>query len=100
MQWQNVRTGYLRNQWTALRRYLSDGRIPIDNNQSEQEIRPLTVGRKNWTFLGHPRAAAGRLQLVSIASSAARHHLVIQDYLAGRSKGTQLNCYVPFCILP
>jgi transposase len=73
--------GYLRNQWTALRRYLSDGRIPIDNNQSEQEIRPLTVGRKNWTFLGHPRAAAGRLQLVSIASSAARHHLVIQDYL-------------------
>ena len=73
--------GYLRNQWTALRRYLSDGRIPIDNNQSEQEIRPLTVGRKNWTFLGHPRAATGRLQLVSIASSAARHHLVIHDYL-------------------
>jgi len=73
--------GYLRNQWTALQRYLSDGRIPIDNNQSEQEIRPLTVGRKNWTFLGHPRAAAGRLQLVSIASSAARHHLMIHDYL-------------------
>jgi hypothetical protein len=23
--------GYLRNQWTALQRYLSDGRLPIDN---------------------------------------------------------------------
>jgi hypothetical protein len=73
--------GYLRNQWTALRRYLSDGRIPFDNSQSEQEIRPLTVGRNNWKFLGHPRAAAGRLRLVSIASSAARNHLVVHDYL-------------------
>jgi transposase len=73
--------GYLRNQWTGLRRYLSDGRIPFDNSQSEQEIRPLTVGRSNWKFLGHPRAAAGRLQLVSIASSAVRNHLIVHDYL-------------------
>ena len=73
--------GYLRNQWTALRVYLSDGRIPIDNNQSEQTIRPLTVGRDNWMFLGHPRAATGRLQMYSVVSSAHRHHLMIEDYL-------------------
>jgi hypothetical protein len=73
--------GYLRNQWLALRVYLSDGRIPIDNDQSERTIRPLTVGRGNWLFLGHPRAAAGRLQIYSIVSSAHRHHLVIDDYL-------------------
>jgi hypothetical protein len=73
--------GYLKNQWEALQRYLSDGRLPIDNNQTEQEIRPLTVGRKNWIFLGHPRAAAGRLRLFSVVSSALRHHLVVQDYL-------------------
>jgi len=73
--------GYLRNQWTALTVYLSDGRVPIDNDQSEQTIRPLTVGRANWLFLGHPRAAAGRLQMVSVVSSAHRHHLVIDDYL-------------------
>ena len=73
--------GYLRNQWTALRVYLSDGRIPIDNNQSERTIRPLTVGRDNWMFLGHPLAAAGRLQMYSVVSSAYRHHLMIEDYL-------------------
>jgi transposase len=73
--------GYLRNQWSALRMYLSDARVPIDNDQSEQTIRPLTVGRANWLFLGHPRAAAGRLQLYSIVSSAHRHHLVLDDYL-------------------
>ena len=47
--------GYLRNQWSALQVYLRDGRLPIDNDQSEQTIRPLTVGRSNWLFLGHPR---------------------------------------------
>ena len=73
--------GYLRNQWSALKVYLSDGRIPIDNAQSEQSIRPLAVGRKNWEFLGHPKAAAGRLQLYSVVSSAHRHHLVIDEYL-------------------
>ncbi len=73
--------GYLRNQWSALTVYLGDPRIPIDNAQSEQIIRPLTVGRNNWQFLGHPKAAAGRLQLYSIVSSAHRHHLMIDDYL-------------------
>jgi len=73
--------GYLRNQWSALQVYLSDARIPIDNDQSEQTIRPLTVGRSNWLFLGHPRAAAGRFQMYSVVSSAHRHHLVIHDYL-------------------
>ncbi len=60
---------------------IGDARIPIDNAQSEQTIRPLTVGRNNWQFLGHPQAAVGRLQLYSIVSSAHRHHLVIDDYL-------------------
>ena len=73
--------GYMRNQWTASQRYLTDSRIPIDNSETEQDLRPLTVGRSNWKFLGHPQAAAGRLQLVSIVSSAVRHHLVVHDYL-------------------
>jgi transposase len=73
--------GYLRNQWSALTVYLGDPRIPIDNAQSEQIIRPLTVGRNNWQFLGHPQAAMGRLQLYSVVSSAHRHHLMIDDYL-------------------
>jgi len=38
--------GYLCNQWSALQLYLKDGSLPIDNNQSERVIRPLTIGRK------------------------------------------------------
>lgn len=72
---------YILNHLESLKRYLTDGRIPMDNNQSESAIRPLAVGRKNWLFLGHPAAAAGRLQLMSIVSSAERHHLVVHNYL-------------------
>lgn len=73
--------GYLRNQWSGLQRYLSNGRLPIDNSATERTIRPWTIGRKNWMFLGHPEAAVSRLQLYSIVSSAARHQLVLTDYL-------------------
>ena len=73
--------GYLRNQWPALRVYLGDGNVPIDNDQSERTIRPLVVGRGNWLFLGHPDAAPGRMRMYSVVSSAHRHHLVIEDYL-------------------
>lgn len=72
---------YFGNHRESLQRYLADPRLPIDNNQSEWNIRPLVVGRRNWTFLGHPDAAAGRLALFSIVSSAHRHHLLIYDYL-------------------
>ena len=73
--------GYLSNQWDALRRYLTDGQLPIDNNHSERVIRPLTIGRKNWMFLGSADSAPGRMKLFSIVSSAKRHCLSIQDYL-------------------
>jgi transposase len=44
--------GYMRNQWTYLTRFAADGRIPIDNNASERLLRPIAVGRSNWTFCG------------------------------------------------
>ncbi len=67
--------------WSGLQIYLSDGRLPIDNSATELTIRPWAIGRKNWMFLGHPSAAVSRLQLYSIVSSAARHQLVLPDFL-------------------
>jgi hypothetical protein len=48
--------GYPRNQWKALTNYVHDGRLPIDNNDTERDLRQLTVGRKNWLFIGSPEA--------------------------------------------
>ncbi len=48
---------YLKNQWTALNRYVEDGMLAIDNNLMERAIRPLTIGRNNWMTAGSEEGA-------------------------------------------
>lgn len=40
------------NQWTALNRFIVDGRLPIDNGEVERAIRSVAIGRKNYLFAG------------------------------------------------
>ena len=49
--------GYAYARWDNMMRYLEDGRIRIDNNLAENEIRPITLGRKNYLFCGNHEAA-------------------------------------------
>jgi transposase len=39
--------GYLRNHWEPLQLYLTDGLMPIDNNDVEQLMKQVALGRKN-----------------------------------------------------
>jgi transposase len=73
--------GYLRNQWDALANYVEDGRLPIDNNATERDLRALTIGRKNWLFIGSPDAGPRAALLYTVVASAARHDLDIWAYL-------------------
>jgi hypothetical protein len=73
--------GYLRNQWQALANYVEDGRLPIDNNATERDLRALTIGRKNWLFIGSAEAGPRAAILYTIVASAARHDLDIWAYL-------------------
>jgi hypothetical protein len=41
---------YTLNQWDYLTRYIEDGRMPIDNNLLERDIRIFATGRKSWLF--------------------------------------------------
>jgi transposase len=43
---------YALTRWTALTRYTTDGRLDMTNNAAERAIRPIAIGRKNWTFAG------------------------------------------------
>ena len=36
--------------WPGLTRSLEDGRLEIDNNLTEQEIKPFVIARKNFLF--------------------------------------------------
>ncbi len=58
--------GYLSNQSTPLSRFLEDGAIPIDNNAVERQIRPIAVGRGNWTFIGSEDAGPWAARLYGL----------------------------------
>jgi transposase len=66
----NVATTYAANQEQALRCYLKDGRLAIDNNAVERGIRPLGIGRKNWGFAGGERGARAAAVMMSLLYSA------------------------------
>jgi transposase len=72
--------GYLRNHWDPLRLYLSDGRMPIDNNDVEQLMKQVAVGRKNWLFIGSVAAGERAADFLTLVSSAVRNDLDVWAY--------------------
>jgi transposase len=68
-------------EWPALNRYLLDGRLEIDNNLTENAIRPSAVGKKNWLFIGHPEAGWRSAVIYSIVVSCKRRGIEPWDYL-------------------
>jgi hypothetical protein len=73
--------GYLRNHWEQLQTYLSDGRIPIDNNEVEQLMKQVAIGRKNWLFIGSVAAGERAADFLTLVSSALRNDLDLWAYL-------------------
>ena len=61
--------GYLTNQWDALQRFVDDGRVAIDNNRAENQLRVIAVGRKNWLFAGSMAGAHRAALLYSLVQS-------------------------------
>jgi transposase len=47
------------NHWDGLLRFLDDGRIDMDSNTVEREIRTIKLDRRNALFAGHDEGAAG-----------------------------------------
>jgi hypothetical protein len=58
-----------RRRWDALARYLDDGRLPIDNNGVENQIRSIALERSNGLFAGSLRA--GKRAAISMNEPAA-----------------------------
>jgi transposase len=72
---------YAQNQWQALRRYTTDGRLSIDNNVSERTLRHQAIGRKNWLFIGSQQAGPRAAILFTILAGAKRHRIEPWTYL-------------------
>jgi len=56
--------------WVALTRFVDDGRLPVDNNWIENQIRPIAIGRNNWLFAGSLRAGKRGAAAMSLIQSA------------------------------
>jgi len=72
---------YARNQWEALTRFLDDGRLRLDNNISELELRRQAVGRKNWLFVGNEDGGEWNAIAVSLIASCELHGIEPWAYL-------------------
>lgn len=55
--------------WPRLARYIEDGRLNIDNNLTENSIRPVALGRKNYLFAGSHDAAQRAAMIYSFLAT-------------------------------
>lgn len=51
---------------------MHDGRLPIDNNWIDNQIRPIAIGRNNW-FAGSLHAGQRAAAVMSLIQSAKRN---------------------------
>jgi hypothetical protein len=72
---------YTLGEWDALNRYLEDGRLELDNNLTENALRPSCVGKRNYLFFGHPEAGWRSAVIYSIIVSCRRRKIDPWEYL-------------------
>jgi transposase len=73
--------GYALNQWSALMRYTTDGRIEIDNNAAERALRSVALGRKNYLFGGSDVGGERATSMYCLIGSAKLNGIDPEAYL-------------------
>ena len=71
---------YCLNHWDGLNVYLSYGRLEIDNNATERQIRPFVIARKNFLFACTQKGADSLGVHFSLILTALNHGLEPQLY--------------------
>jgi hypothetical protein len=72
---------YAINQKEALRRFLEDGHLKLDNNRAELALRQVAVGRKNWLFAGSPDGGRRAAVLYTLVGSCKELGIDPAEYL-------------------
>ena len=79
------------NRWQGLTRFMEDGRLEIDNNLQEQEIKPLVIARKNFMFCQSMNGARALCLHMSLIRTALLHGLNPNQYYVSLLKR------IPYC---
>jgi len=72
---------YALARWPSLLRYVDEGRLAIDTNHLERQMRPLALGRANWLFLGRESAGSTAATLYTVIQSARMNAVDVLPYL-------------------
>jgi transposase len=70
--------GYALNNWEALKRYVEQGYLAIDNNLSERTLRAIALGRNNWGVIGSE--TGGKTAAVPYTMVGTCKHLGIDPF--------------------
>jgi transposase len=73
--------GYAHNQRATMRVFLSDPKLPLDNNASERALCIIARGRKNFLFVGHEQAGHNLAILQTLCSTCLLHGVDPYSYL-------------------
>lgn len=73
---------YSLKRWTALTRFLDDGRLCMSNNAAERELRAIAVGRRNWTFAGSDEGGRRAAAIYTLIATAKLNDIDPQAWLA------------------
>jgi len=94
---------YALSQWKHLSEYIDHGEAEIDNNWAENKIRPFTLGRKNWMFIGNENAANIAALLYSLIQTCKMHDINARKYfiyVLNQAKKLSLGTIDPKTLLP
>ena len=72
---------YVLNQKPYMMTYLEDGRCRLSNQISENAIRPVTVGRRNWLFCDSTEEADASMAVYTLLETARANGLNPLKYL-------------------
>ena len=73
--------GYSLSNWTALTRFVDDGRIEAHNNAAERALRGVAIGRKNYLHLGSDAGGQSAAVIYTLTGSAKLCGMDPQAYL-------------------
>ena len=73
--------GYSLGRWKALTCYVEDGRLEIDNNAAERALRGVSLGRKNYLFMGSDAGGERAAAFYSLVETAKLNGVDPEAYL-------------------
>jgi len=72
---------YMHNLKDALYTFLENPYLQPDNGESERSLRPFTIGRKNWLFLGSKRGGEAASILMSLVQTCRVMKIDVRTYI-------------------